>query len=88
MRAAVLELAFGGLGAVAAESGALEGNVASARVSEKLGYEPAGERFQSPRGEPVREQIYRVTRERWQSVDRPPVEIEGLSKSIHLFGAR
>ena len=37
MRAAIPELAFSGLGAVAAGSGALEGNFASARVSEKLG---------------------------------------------------
>jgi hypothetical protein len=37
MRAAVLFLAFDGLGAVAAESGALEGNDASSRVSGKLG---------------------------------------------------
>jgi RimJ/RimL family protein N-acetyltransferase len=37
MRAAVLFLAFDGLGALAAESGALEGNDASSRVSGKLG---------------------------------------------------
>ena len=43
MRAAVLALAFDGLGAEVATSGAIEGNVASRRVSEKLGYEPNGE---------------------------------------------
>ena len=37
MRAAVLELAFAGLGATRALSGAIEGNVASERVSAKLG---------------------------------------------------
>jgi len=37
-RAAILALAFDGLGADAAESGYFEGNAASARVSEKLGY--------------------------------------------------
>src|SRR5678815_699537 len=37
-RAAVLELAFRGLGAEAATSGALERNIASQRVSAKLGY--------------------------------------------------
>ena len=50
MRAAVLELAFRGLGAATAESGALEGNAASARVSEKLGYRHDG----LERGRPTR----------------------------------
>ena len=43
MRAAVLALAFDGLGAEVASSGAMDGNAASRRVSEKLGYEPNGE---------------------------------------------
>ena len=87
MRAAVLELAFGGLGAEAAESGALAGNVASERVSAKLGYLRAGEGERSPRGVPVREQRFRVTRERWVSVERPPVRIEGLGPCLPLFGS-
>jgi RimJ/RimL family protein N-acetyltransferase len=86
MRAAVLELAFAGLGAEVAFSGALEDSVASARVSEKLGYEPAGEEFHSPRGEPVREQRFRLDRARWEAVERPPVEIEGLEPCLPLFG--
>ncbi len=86
MRAAVLELAFRGLGAEAAESGALAGNVASARVSEKLGYEPAGEGVQSPRGEPVREQRFRLERPRWAAVDRPSVRLERLEPCLPLFG--
>ena len=40
------------------------GNVASERVSEKLGYVAAGEGVASPRGEPVREQHFRLERER------------------------
>ncbi len=86
MRAAMLALAFEGLGARVAISGALEGNVASARVSEKLGYEHAGEGVVSPRGEPVREQRFRLTRERWASRERPPVEIVGLDPCLALFG--
>src|SRR4029077_12216443 len=39
MRTAVLELAFAGLGAERAESGAIAGNTASARVSTKRGYD-------------------------------------------------
>jgi RimJ/RimL family protein N-acetyltransferase len=86
MRAAVLALAFERLGARVANSGAVEGNIASARVSEKLGYEPAGEGFLSPRGEPVREQRFQLTRERWESLDRPPVQVEGLEACLPLFG--
>jgi RimJ/RimL family protein N-acetyltransferase len=57
MRAAILELAFTGLGAVAAGSGALEGNVASARVSAKLGYtgrSPERQRRPPPNGPTAR----------------------------------
>ncbi len=86
MRAAVLELAFIGLDAVEAVSGALEGNVASARVSEKLGYAAAGEGHASPRGIPVREQRYRLTRERWETVPRPQVTLAGLDRCLPLFG--
>jgi RimJ/RimL family protein N-acetyltransferase len=86
MRAAVLELAFSGLGAVAAESGALEGNVASARISEKFGYAEAGENIVQPRGVPVREQRFRLERERWALVEHPPVEITGLEQCLPLFG--
>lgn len=88
MRAAVLELAFRGLGALAAESGALAGNVASARVSEKLGYRPAGEGVCSPRGTPVREQRYRLERNDWEAAEHPPVGIEGLGQCLPLFGLR
>ena len=85
MRAAVLELAFRGLGATTAESGWLEGNHASRRVSEKLGYVEVAVHTKSPRGVPVAEHEVRVTRERWTS----PVEvtIEDLEPCLPLFGA-
>jgi RimJ/RimL family protein N-acetyltransferase len=86
MRSAMLELFFRGLGGEVATSGALEGNVSSARVSEKLGYEPAGEEFVSPRGEPVRAERFRLTRARWAGWNRPPVEIAGLEACLPLFG--
>ena len=87
MRAAILELAFSGLRAVAAGSGALTGNVASARVSEKLGYADAGERQHLRNGEPVRERRFVIRREQWENVDHPPVEIAGLEPCLPLFGA-
>lgn len=86
MRAAVLELLFGGLGGRTATSGALDGNLASARVSEKLGYVPAGEGVVSPRGVPVREQKFRLEREAWEELDRVPVEIVELEPCLPLFG--
>lgn len=75
MRAAVLELAFRGLGALAATSGYLLGNDASRRVSEKLGYRVVGESSSSPRGVPVRHTDVRLERADWRGW---PVEIEGL----------
>jgi RimJ/RimL family protein N-acetyltransferase len=86
MRAAVLELLFAGLGGRAATSGALDGNVASERVSEKLGYARAGEGFASPRGVPVRERYFRLERAAWEARDRVPVEIVGLEQCLPLFG--
>jgi RimJ/RimL family protein N-acetyltransferase len=74
-RAAVLELAFRALGARAALSGALEGNVASARVSEKLGYRVVGTSMISPRGVPVPHTDFRLDAADWPGY---PVELEGV----------
>ncbi len=86
MRAAILYLAFEGLGADAAESGYIEGNSASARISEKLGYRPNGIETIAPRGTPILEHRVRVTRETW-SADLVRVTIEGLEPCLALFGA-
>lgn len=84
MRTAVLELAFRGLGAEAARSGAIDGNVASLRVSEKLGYRQVGRSTVAPRGEVVGHADLEVRQAEW----RPPfpVEIEGLEPCLPLFG--
>ena len=86
MRAAVLELAFRGLGAVAATSGAMDVNISSRRVSEKLGYRIAGRGVVSPRGTPVPHLDLRIERDDWRSP--VPVEIEGLAPCLHLFVGR
>jgi RimJ/RimL family protein N-acetyltransferase len=83
-RAAVLELAFAGLGARAALSGAIVHNVASQRVAQKLGYRQTGSRELAPRGEPVEHLDYRLDRVSWQSP--VPVEIVGLEEALPLFG--
>jgi RimJ/RimL family protein N-acetyltransferase len=85
MRAAVLKLAFDGLGAQVAESGYFEGNSASARVSDKLGYVPNGEDIWAVSGERIVENRLRVSRESWQR-DLVPVTIEGLEPCLKLFG--
>jgi RimJ/RimL family protein N-acetyltransferase len=85
MRAAILSLAFDGLGAVVAESGYMEGNAASARVSEKLGYVANGEHTWAIGGKPVVEHKVRVTRETWER-NLVPVRIEGLEPCLKLFG--
>lgn len=87
MRAAILELAFSGLGASAAGSGAITGNAASARVSEKLGYSAAGERQHLRNGERVRERRFLIRRERWEQGEHHPVSIVGLEPCLPLFGA-
>jgi RimJ/RimL family protein N-acetyltransferase len=86
MRAAVLELLFRGLDGRAATSGALDGNTASERVSEKLGYVVSGEGEASPRGVPVRELHFQIEREAWAARERIPVEIVGLEPCLPLFG--
>ncbi len=84
MRAAVLELAFRELGAEAAASGAIVGNEASKRVSEKLGYTIAGTSTVSPRGEPLTQHDLRIERKAWASPI--PVEIAGHHSCLALFG--
>ena len=84
-RAAVLEFAFRGLGAQAAASGAITTTLASARVSEKLGYRMTGVSQLAPRGEPVDHYNFRLERSEWRCPI--PVEIEGLEAARHLFGA-
>jgi RimJ/RimL family protein N-acetyltransferase len=86
MRTAVLELAFRGLGAEVARSGAIEGNSASLRVSEKLGYRVVGNGTVSPRGVEVGHTDVELLREDWE----PPfaVEIGGLASCRPLFGLR
>jgi len=84
-RAAVLELAFEGLGADAAVSGSFAHNVKSQRVSEKLGYRHTGTRTMQSRGEPVEHFDYRLERKDWASPI--PVELTGIGPALPLFGA-
>ena len=86
MRAAILELAFHGLGAEGAISSVLDGAHASARVSQKLGYVDAGESWVEVRGERRLDRQLRLTRDRWIDCERISVRISGLEACIPLFG--
>jgi len=86
MRTGILHLAFAGLHAEVAESGAFVTNPASARVSEKLGYAVTGESDVAPRGMPVRHRHYRLTADAWRAADHVAVEVTGLRPCLPLFG--
>ena len=86
MRTAILELAFRGLDAHTAVSGAFADNPASARVSAKLGYAKDGVRSPMVRGRAVHEDRFRLTRDRFDAVEHVPVTIEGVDACRFLFG--
>ncbi len=87
MRAAVLHLAFAGLGAEAATSGAYTDNAPSVAVSRALGYADNGVDV-APRRDAVGQiRLFRLTREEWESRRRDDIEIEGLEACRELFGA-
>ncbi|MDR1998730.1 MAG: GNAT family N-acetyltransferase [Frankiaceae bacterium] len=86
MRAAVLHLAFAGLGAEYALSGALADNAASLGVSRRLGYQPDGIDRVLRRGEPTVMRRLRLSREQWLATPRPDVRIENLTPCLPLFG--
>jgi RimJ/RimL family protein N-acetyltransferase len=86
MRAAVLALAFEGLGAASASSGAHLDNPASLRVSEKLGYLQDGVEVHAVRGKPMIARRLRLTRQAWEQHRTIPVEIIGLAPCLPMFG--
>jgi RimJ/RimL family protein N-acetyltransferase len=91
MRAAVLALAFEGLGAEVALSEAIVGNEASTAVSRWIGYEDNGIGRLAPRGDVRDTRAFRLTRERWEELRArghyPDIHIEGLEPALELFGA-
>lgn len=86
MRAAVLHLAFAGLGARYAVSGAYTDNSASLAVSRKLGYCDDGIEHHAVRGRDVTMQRLRLSREDWQMHQAVEVRIEGLEACLPMFG--
>lgn len=86
MRAAILHLAFAGLGAERATSGAFEDNAASIAVSRALGYAENGDEIKTPRGERRRSIRFLLTRAQWESRRRTDIEIHGLDRCLGMFG--
>ncbi|MFF0289331.1 GNAT family N-acetyltransferase [Streptomyces sp. NPDC005262] len=86
MRAAVLHLAFAGLGARTATSSAMTGNPRSLGVSRRLGYLPDGLEVAALRGAPVTLQRLRIDRDRWEEHRTVDVRIEGLDACRKDFG--
>ncbi|MFI9788162.1 GNAT family N-acetyltransferase [Kitasatospora sp. NPDC051984] len=86
MRAAVLHLAFAGLGADEAVSAAFADNPASSAVSRKHGYRPDGVEHVVVRGRRVTSHRYRLTRADWEAGRTTPVTIDGLAPCLPLFG--
>ena len=86
MRAAVLHLAFEGLGALDATTGAFETTPASIGVSRRLGYREDGISYVQVRGERVRELRYRLNRQDWEQHRTVPVDVEGLEPALAHFG--
>ena len=87
MRAAVLQLAFAGLGALEAQTSAWVDNPASQRVSLHLGYVHEGQQLLARRGEPTAHLRYRLTREAWQRNRFDGVEIHNLEPCLPMLGA-
>ncbi len=86
MRAAVLHLAFEGLGATHAYTSAWSDNLSSQGVTRKNGYEANGSE-QIVYVDRVREQRkFALTRERWLANRRADIFIEGLDSCRQLFG--
>ena len=86
MRAAVLHLAFAGLGAESAITAALTDNPASCGVSRKLGYQPNGIARTRVRDVVGYEQRFVLDRFGWERCRTVPVEIVGLAECLPQFG--
>jgi RimJ/RimL family protein N-acetyltransferase len=85
MREAVLHLAFAGLDAAEALSGAFEDNVASLATSRAVGYEENGE-ARNPRGDGSGRTIrFRMSRATWEPRRRSDIQIVGLEECLDMF---
>lgn len=86
MRAAILHLAFAGLGAREATSDAFTDNKASNRISAALGYEPNGTAWATRRGEAAPLTCWKLTRDRWERTRRDDIALTGVDECRAMLG--
>jgi RimJ/RimL family protein N-acetyltransferase len=85
MREAILHLAFAGLGALRATTGAFDDNPSSLGVTRKLGYRPNGEAVHDVEGSRRIELTFVLDRADWEARRRADIEIDGLDPCLPLF---
>jgi RimJ/RimL family protein N-acetyltransferase len=78
MRAAILHLAFDGLGAKEAGSDAFVDNQGSNAISRGLGYEPNGSEWATRQGEPALLNRWRLTRDVWEQRRRDDIQLHNI----------
>jgi RimJ/RimL family protein N-acetyltransferase len=81
----MLHLAFEGLGAVEAHSGAFHDNAPSLATSRSVGYADNGETRATRRGRADRIVKVRMDRATWESRRRDDIEISGLEGCLDMF---
>jgi RimJ/RimL family protein N-acetyltransferase len=86
MRAAVLHLAFDGLGAEVAVTSAFADNAASIGVTRSLGYVDNGWDVDEREGKAVRHQRFAMERASWEALRRDDIEIDGLGRCLPVLG--
>jgi RimJ/RimL family protein N-acetyltransferase len=85
MREAILHLAFAGLDAQEALSGAFEDNASSLATSRAVGYEENGEARNRRREGSGRTIRFRLGRPAWERRRRTDIEIVGLEECLDMF---
>jgi RimJ/RimL family protein N-acetyltransferase len=86
MRAAVLHLAFEGLGAHEAHTRAFADNAPSLGVTRAMGYVENGHEVVLRRGRPARSIAFCLDRARWEPRRRSDIAISGLETCREMFG--
>jgi RimJ/RimL family protein N-acetyltransferase len=85
MRQAILHLAFAGLGAEEALSGAFDDNAPSLGTSRAVGYLDNGEQRAARRDGVGRLVNLRMDRERWSTAHRDDIALSGLEDCLDMF---
>jgi RimJ/RimL family protein N-acetyltransferase len=86
MRAAILHLAFEGLGADRAESEAFLDNGGSNRISQLMGYETNGTSWATRQGSAAQLQRWQLSREAWLSHRRDDIALQGVPECRTALG--